>query len=1382
MSIGTTWLQRMLGRDGDTALERRIAAARSLEQDGKRLEARAALEQILARHPGHAGALCQLGHLAAVERRFDAAVDLFRRACEASPADPEPHYGLGVMHLNAGRYREANAAFQSGLAVEPDSLRMLKGLAASLVALGRVNEAMPLLQDAARRDPMDAETQARIARVYVDKGRVADALSALRRAHALAPGDAATHSALLSTMNYDNSYSPEDLFEAHRRYGDLQARPVAAPPVDRAGGRRLRIGYLSPDFRSHVVSAFMLPILARHDRARFEVFAYYLHTESDRVTEGVRELADHWRDCGNLDADEIASRVRADRVDILVDLAGHTVLNGLPVLARRPAPLQLSYLGYPNTTGLPAVDARLTDARADPPGDERFHVERLARLPGTFLCYRPGPGLEVGPLPAQTQGVVTFGCFNNALKMSEPFLRLAASLLTQIPGSRLLLKDRTFVFEEKRQALHRVFADAGVDPARVLLRGWEPTPESHLGVYAEVDIALDSFPYNGTTTTCEALWMGVPVVSLRGDRHAGRVGASILQTVELGELVADGESEFVRIAAALARDLPKLAQMRAGMRERLRASPLLDEAGFVRAFEDCLAKLWADKVEEGSREAPEALEVFWNRALDERRFGEAIHRLGVALAEGDSAQRRYMLGCVLQEAGRIAEAKAAYQRALELQPGHAKALNNLGSVLETLGDTAAAARCYDDALRADPSLAIAYSNRGNLHKADDPAAAERDLARAIELVPGQAEWHANLGDCLSLQWKLDEAVAQHQAAIAIAPQTARFHFSLGHTLVRLGELETGEAALRKALELSPTLQDAHSTLLFALHYRQGNRPEVLRAAHERWASSLESTPAAVFAARRDGPLRIGYVSSDFRGHAVALFLAPLLSSHDRAAFRIYAYSTSAQSDDVTPRLREMCDEWRDIAALPDDVVAQRIRDDGIDVLVDLAGHTAGGRLSLFARKPAPVQVSWLGYPGTTGLRAIDYRFTDAQADPEGEADAHATEKLWRLPQGFLCFSPAADVPVVDLPAAKSGHVTFGSFNNLAKVGPEVLSTWAELLRRLPQARMILKAHALRSPRARRRVLDAFAAAGVDESRLVLLEAERLVEGHLQRYGEVDIALDTFPYTGTTTTCEALWMGVPVVSLRGNSHVSRVGASLLWHAGLAELIAGSREQYLDIAQSLATDLPRLREMRQALRGRLMRSSVMDRAGFARSVEAAFREMCAGEPLRLHVGGKEIRPGWKILNAMAFPGVDYVGNCADLGQFRDGTVEEIYASHVLEHLGYQSELPRALKEFCRVLRPGGSVRISVPDFESLCRLFLRDDMTLEDRYHCMRMAFGGQIDEHDFHHVGLTEEFLRKYLGQAGFKRYERVETFDLFDDSSSLRFKGQLISLNVVAYK
>jgi predicted O-linked N-acetylglucosamine transferase (SPINDLY family) len=307
-------------------------------------------------------------------------------------------------------------------------------------------------------------------------------------------------------------------------------------------------------------------------------------------------------------------------------------------------------------------------------------------------------------------------------------------------------------------------------------------------------------------------------------------------------------------------------------------------------------------------------------------------------------------------------------------------------------------------------------------------------------------------------------------------------------------------------------------------------------------------------------------------------------------------------------LTGLCDGWRDIHASSDEEAARLIRQDRIDILVDLAGHTGGGRPLLFARKPAPVQATWLGYPDTTGLAQMDYRITDADADPEGEADAICSEKLVRLATGFLCYAPHADSPPVGKPPAlDSGKITFGCFNNLAKVTPEMIGLWSRILEQLPQARIVVKALALDSEEARRPLRSHLASAGIAADRIVLHGAEATARGHLERYNEVDIALDTYPYNGTTTTCDAMWMGVPVISLAGRTHVSRVGASILARVGLADLVAATAEEFVCKAIALARDPRRLRELRDGMRERMRASALLDAAGFARGMEAAYRQM-------------------------------------------------------------------------------------------------------------------------------------------------------------------------------
>jgi predicted O-linked N-acetylglucosamine transferase (SPINDLY family)/predicted SAM-dependent methyltransferase len=1399
--------------------------------------------------PG-ADALYERGIAAERAQQGDEAVAFYRAAVDGKPDDAEFRYALAAALNRCRRVDEALAEYRAGLALQPDHARMRVDLGLALMSLGRLEEAQSEMEQARRLAPDLAEAHHNLGLVHHQLGRLDDAIREVRRAHELMPGHAGIHSNLLFILNYSARYSPAEICAEHRRYADLQVQPVASPAPDPVWPRRLRIGYVSPDFRSHVVSSFILPAFARHDRQRFEVFAYYCYPEADEVSEAMRALADQWLDCAQLSDAELAARIRADRIDILVDLAGHTVHNRLRTFALRPAPVQATYLGYPNTTGLKSIDYRITDAKADPPGEaDRLNAERLLRLPRSFLCYRPGPDLKlpaVGSAAAPAAGI-TFGCFNNFQKLSDKFFAAAARILAAVPDSRLLLKAKPLGTPSVAQRVRAGFAAQGIDPARVELLGWQPSPESHIATYARVDIALDSFPYNGTTTTCEALWMGVPVVTLRGDRHAGRVGASLLDSVGLGELIGEDLADYERIAVRLAGDRAALAALRGGLRERMRQSVLRDEPGFVRELEEGYLGMWRERLasaaapagampdaqaalaaaralHEGGQAAQakaacedilrrqpaqaEAIALYWDLCHELGEDADAVDRIGHALAvDGGTAQLHYMLACTLQDLARPAEAQAAYHRALELDPGHARAANNLGCLQEAQGEVDAAEASYGRALRADPRLANALHNRGNLHRLRGRhAEAEADLRAALAIDASLPDWHCGLAEVLLLRWRLDEAVASQRAALDLDASNARAHFGLGNALMLLGRIDEAEAAFRRAVDLQPDLAEAHSNLLLCLHYRKGNEGAALHAEHLAWAKrhaaglAQDAGRAGHLAIARDGArrLNIGYVSPNFHRHSVASFFEPLLAAHDRSRFRVFCYSSVEHPDAVTERLKGMCDGWRELRGVPGDAAARLIREDRIDILVDLAGHTGGGRPLLFARKPAPLQLAWLGYPNTTGLAEMDYRLTDAEADPAGTADALHTEKLLRLPQGFLCFAPEADAPEPGpLPARAKGAVTFGSFNNLAKLTAEMIALWSRLLLAVPGSSIVLKAHALGAQSARRAVLDEFARAGVGAERVVLHGPEDSAAGHLGRYREIDIALDTFPYNGTTTTCEALWMGVPVVTLAGATHVSRVGASLLRRVGLGELVADGAEDYLSRARTLAADLDRLAALRQGLRQRLRASPLLDAAAFARAVESAYRKIWSdwlaggrqspvlpsgGEPLRLHVGGKERKDGWKVLNIQPGPDVDFVGSCTDLGQFADGSVRQIYASHVLEHLGYKADLPRALAEFHRVLAPGGTALISVPDFEQLCRLFLDPRLGAEERLTVMRMAFGGQMDEHDFHHVGLSYEFLAGDLGAAGFSRVERVADLGVFHDDSRLEVHGEKISLNVVATK
>ncbi|MGC2856237.1 tetratricopeptide repeat protein [Novispirillum sp. DQ9] len=576
------------------------------------------------------------------------------------------------------------------------------------------------------------------------------------------------------------------------------------------------------------------------------------------------------------------------------------------------------------------------------------------------------------------------------------------------------------------------------------------------------------------------------------------------------------------------------------------------------------------------------------------------------------------LAVLLRAQRRWEEAVACYDRALGADPHDAQLYNNLTCVLSDLGRDPEAMAAARTAVILRPEYAEAWFNLGNiLHKKGDRDGAKAAYIRAISLRPDMGEAFSNLGDVYKAGADLTRAEECYRAALRYQPKLPQPYVNLGETLKEQGRVIEAITLLQQGLEVHPTLALLHSNLLLALHYTPVVPPEVIFRAHRHWGER-HAAPLAPATPRplpergaADRRLRVGYVSPDFCTHAVACFLEPLLQAHDRTAVEIVCYATSRRHDATTARFQALADHWRPIAPLSDDEAAAQVMADGIDILVDLAGHTADSRPLLFARKPAPVQVSWLGYPDTSGMAVMDYRLTDAIADPPGASDRRHTETLVRLEPCFLAFLPLDDVPVApDPPVSGTGVVTFGSFNNNAKVTPEVVRLWAAVLRAVPSARLILKSRPFADADTRARYLGLFSGHGVDAGRIDLLPFLDDLGSHLRAYDRVDIALDPFPYSGTTTSCEALWMGVPVVTLAGDNHVSRVTASLLATCGLHDLIATDEEGYVARAVALAADQDRLATLRRTMRDRLLACPLTDYTGFARRVEAAYRAMMAG----------------------------------------------------------------------------------------------------------------------------------------------------------------------------
>jgi len=631
--------------------------------------------------------------------------------------------------------------------------------------------------------------------------------------------------------------------------------------------------------------------------------------------------------------------------------------------------------------------------------------------------------------------------------------------------------------------------------------------------------------------------------------------------------------------------------------------------------------------------------------LAQRQFDEAIAmgRRAVAI-NPNSAATHGTLGYILQQAKRTDEAVASLRQALKLRPEYPEALNNLGSALMDKGLLDEAREALRKALKINPDSIEARNNLGNLlqllGRYDEAISTYR---KALAIRPNFAEAHCALGLALEKVGQIDEALAEFRRAIAAKPDMAQPYYSMA--VIHEGRRELPQAldALRRAAQLKPDFAEAHSHLGNALmssgeldealacfrrsveimqdpfiagnvpyliHFMPGCDGPKIAEENRKW-NDIYVRPLASMRFRTysndcspDRPLRIGYVSPDIRNHPVGRFFLPLLAHHDRSVIEPYIYHDTIHFDAVTERARAAAAAWRDSTPLSDMKLAEQVREDRIDIFVDLTMRMASNRMLCFALKPAPVQVTYLAYCSTTGLEEMDYRLSDPYLDPPNRDERWYSEKTVRLPRTYWCYAPAEEAPLPGpLPALENHFITFGSFNAYSKVTPPTWQVWCEILRQVPRSKLLVHAP---PGRHRGKAYDILRSYGLDPKRLTFLPSTGTIE-YFQQYQQIDLALDPFPYTGGTTTCDALWMGVPVVSLAGDLAVTRGGLSILSNLGLQELVADSPAKYVQIAVSLANNTHILSELRATLRQRMASSPLMNPTQFARDVEAAYRLM-------------------------------------------------------------------------------------------------------------------------------------------------------------------------------
>jgi len=595
---------------------------------------------------------------------------------------------------------------------------------------------------------------------------------------------------------------------------------------------------------------------------------------------------------------------------------------------------------------------------------------------------------------------------------------------------------------------------------------------------------------------------------------------------------------------------------------------------------------------------------------------EPMQRAAELLQNDPQAQTN--LDVTLKELGRLKEAELCYLRAIRIKPDYAEAHNTLGNIYKELGRFMEAVASYRLALKVTPDYPDALSNLGTLlNDLGMLEEAESCYLRALDIFPDFPNAHYNLGNTLKSMERLKDAEECFCRAIQLKPDFAEAHNNLGNVYKELDRLEAAEACYRRALEIEPDLAVAQSNVIFCLNYVSIRNPLFLLEEAKKFGQMAAGKVRKKFRAWQCSPkperLRVGLVSGDLRNHPVGFFLESVMGRLVSSNIDFIAYTNDCNADELTARIRPFFSEWKSLVGVSDEAAAETIQRDALHILIDLAGHTGNNRLPMFAWKPAPVQATWLGYLATTGVTEIDYLIGDNHVTPP-ETDCYYSEKIWRMPDAWGCFSPPHfSVEVAPLPALSSGCITFGCFNNLAKMNDAVVSLWAKVLHAVPSSRLFLKTRQLGSSSVSETTRSRFATYGISPERLILEGGSPRAE-LLNAYNRVDIALDPFPYTGGTTNFEVLWMAVPVITLKGDRFISRGGVSVLSNAGLSDWVADNEDDYVAKAARHSSDLEKLASLRTGLRQQVMASPLFNAARFARNLEDALWGMWEEQGVR------------------------------------------------------------------------------------------------------------------------------------------------------------------------
>lgn len=1231
-------------------------------------------KKVIEAHPAHFRALMNLGNIYCDLGQDEAGEACFKKALAVNPGSVESATFLaylGNISYRKGRFDEAIAHFEHALEISPDNTDILRNFLLARFGKGNKREMVAMMSDilklpdagranfpvfslAKRNCLWDMVEKTKDKVIELAKAGLAD-FSALEMSNLdLLAVTGVPHEALLAVHCITGG-----ILEGKRMRPPYTAYEKVQHPSS-----RMKIAYLSGDFRAHVINTFIRGLFNFHDRERFEIVCYSNTFNPDKTTEQYQNAADAFVDITGMNDAEVAEKIHADGVHVLVNLAGYTKDSRMEVMTYRAAPVQIMYLGYPYTSGLSTVDYFISDPYLDGPQNAKYFVEKQLRLPESFATFDRLHEQEIAEdSPFKANGHVTFGCLVNPYKLTPEVVAVWSQIMQAVPDSKIILNNPHYDFDLMRQKITEAFATQRVDSSRVKIIHEPHSSGIHLRYYNDIDIALDTFPLTGGTTTHEALWMGVPVVTLVGGIYPHRLSYSILSNagMDLSEVIAFSKEAYIKKAVALGLNKARIDVLHHEIPKNLALSIQCDPVRHTQHMEAAYLQAWNLKF-------PDQRITFENKTIGQKETaGNLLEKATGAAREGDLNQAKTLcrkifkidaeniealnlLGSVHLIEKKYDTAKECLELVISVLPNQVNALNNLGLIsLECDRNFEVAEAYFKKVLTLEPKHVNALMNLGNIYRAlHQPESARASYKKALDLDPENGSLLNNLGSLEVLSGRFSEASAYYQHALIFMPDKPEILSNLMTMNRTLGENEAALALIPKLMSLPkpglalfpmyscakmfclwdeayallPKLQqlirdggatfDSFIELNLSLLATPGIQASTHFEIHQKTGRIIDQLRVGPVyseypqAMRRTGRLKIGYLSPDFHQHVSNICFRGLMNFHNKELFEVYCYSSSHIEDEVSEQYRAAADHFVNVTELSDQELAARIHADGIHFLIDLAGYTSHGRIGVLSYRPAPVQMMYLGYPYTSGFSSVDYFISDPFLDGPGNA-RFFTEKQLRLPQSFMSFSHLTEQPIDPvIPCKKNGGVCFGSMNNPYKLNPEVIGVWSRILKQVPDSKIIINHPNCSQEVTRDRITQEFEKNGVAPTRILIKAAPHPKGSHFYYYNEMDIILDSFPLTGGTTTIDAVWMGLPVITCVGEIYPHRLSYSILKNIGLdvEDLIAFSEEDYVKKAVSLALSPERISALHREIPRALGRSILCDPHRLTRQMESAF----------------------------------------------------------------------------------------------------------------------------------------------------------------------------------